>query len=84
MSTETALSHERLSPIVGPLVCQICRRVHPTRLDKNVCASTHPRSMRPQPFLACQGAPGCHERVFVGERCPHDGWLSAVPEWSLR
>lgn len=68
-----------LSPVVGPLVCSYCRTEHPTRLDANVCASTHPRSMKPHRFLACAS---CTERVFIGERCPNCNTIREVPEWS--
>lgn len=55
-----------LSTVYGPLVCQVCRAEHPTRLDANVCSSTHPREAKPQRFLACRS---CSERVFVNQRC---------------
>lgn len=63
-----------ISTVYNELVCQLCRTEHPSRLDKNVCCSTHPRSMRPLRFLACDG-PGCHERVFVGHRCSSCGTM---------
>jgi len=55
-----------LSTVYGPLVCQTCRQLHPTRLDANVCSSLHPRAEKPHRFLACSR---CHERVFINHRC---------------